>query len=141
MSCIDLPFQVMSVGIDSEGIDLFPSSDQLIYRIYTDHSLGLLPDENEYVTILSPSPLFSLSLSRLLTLLIISFAAVSSGSILSYQLVLVTSLKAPGALVCVSHNLTLSFLRTTSRVLADSLVTLQLPMRLALATGGPSRLR
>ena len=41
----------MSVGIDSEGIDLFPSSDQLIYRIYTDHSLGLLPDENEYVTI------------------------------------------------------------------------------------------
>lgn len=44
------PFQVMSVGIDSEGIDLFPSSDQLIYRIYTDHSLGLLPNENEYAT-------------------------------------------------------------------------------------------
>ena len=60
MSCINPPFQVMSVGIDSEGIDLFPSSDQLIYRIYTDHSLGLLPNENEYVTILSPSPLFSL---------------------------------------------------------------------------------
>lgn len=40
--------QVLSVGLDAEGIDLFPSSDQLIYRIYTDHSLGLLPNDDEY---------------------------------------------------------------------------------------------
>lgn len=72
----------MSIGIDSEGIDLFPSSDQLIYRIYTDHSLGLLPDENEYAT--AKFFLCSLSLARQLlnVTLIFSFAVVSSGSIL-----------------------------------------------------------
>jgi hypothetical protein len=124
----------MSVGIDSEGVDLFPSSDQLIYRIYTDHSLGLLPDENEYVNYYFCSCLISP--------ILLSLAAVSSGSIPLYQLALVTSLQlAPGTQACVGHNLTLSSSRTTSRVLADSSVTLPQPMRLALVTGGPSRLR
>lgn len=39
------PTQVLSIGI--EGVTLSQTSNPIIYRIYTDQNLGLVPDEDE----------------------------------------------------------------------------------------------